>query len=208
MRQAPLILVCLLLVCLLCPAQTRNSADRLDTSNATANAPVNQSTYEALTEGDRAREYLKDMFNPLSLVSSAASAGLGQWRDSPRQWKQGGEGYGLRYGSSYAEHIVRDTVMYGAASALHEDNRYVRSGQTGVGSRVGYAVSSTFLARGDDGSRRFSFSRMLAFAGAAVISRLWQPRSTNSLGSAAVNFGTSIGVATGLDVAREFWPHK
>jgi hypothetical protein len=34
----------------------------------------------------------------------------------------------LRFGSSYAEHIVQETLMYGASSALHEDNRYVRSG--------------------------------------------------------------------------------
>jgi hypothetical protein len=192
----------------LCQAQTRNGADRLDTSNTTANPTVNQPTYEPLTAGDRAREYLKGMFSPLSLVSSAASAGLGQWRDTPKQWKQGGEGYGLRYGSSYAEHIVRDTLMYGAASALHEDNRYIRSGETGFGSRVGYAVGSNFLARRDDGSRRFSFSRMAAFAGAALISRLWQPRQTDRWRSAAINFGTSVGVATGFDVAREFWPHK
>jgi hypothetical protein len=69
-------------------------------------------------------------------------------------------------------------------------------------------VKSTFLARRDDGSRRISYSRIVAFAGAALISRLWQPRSTNSLHSAALNFGTSMGVAAGFDVAREFWPHK
>jgi hypothetical protein len=114
----------------------------------------------------------------------------------------------MRYGSSYAEHIVRATLMFGASSVLHEDDRYVRSRQSAVGSRLGYAVGSTFLARRDDGSRRFSFSRLGAFAGAALISRLWQPRSTNSMRSAALNFGTSIGVATGVDIAREFWPRQ
>ena len=150
-----------------CLAQTPNGADRLDTANIRANdtaiAPVNQSTYTPLTEGDRTREYLKEIFNPLSMVSSAASAGIGQWRDQPKQWKEGSQGYGLRYGSAFAEHIVRDTLMYGASGVLHEDDRYIRSGQSGAGSRIGYAVSSTFLARRDDGSRRFSYSRIIAF---------------------------------------------
>jgi len=161
-----------------------------------------------MTEAQRARLYLEDTANPLSLLGSAASAGFGQWRDRPREWKEGAEGYGLRFGSSYAEHIVRQTLIFGASSVFHEDNRYVRSRQSGFGNRVGYALGSTFLARGDNGVRRLSLSRIGAFAGAALISRLWQPRTTNNLRSAGVNFGTSMGVAIGFNVVREFWPHK
>jgi hypothetical protein len=161
-----------------------------------------------MTGGDRLPQFLKDTASPLSLVTSAASAGLGQWKDRPKEWKEGSEAYGLRYGSSYAEHIVRETLKFGAAAAFHEDNRYYRSEEGGVGARVGHAVSSPFLARGDNGARRFSFSRIGAIAGAALISRLWQPHSTRSFRSAGVNFGTSLGMSVGMDFAREFWPHK
>lgn len=43
-------------------------------------------------------------------------------------------------------------------------------------------------------------------AGAALLSRTWQPHSTHSFRSAGLNLATSLGVATGMDVAREFWP--
>jgi hypothetical protein len=35
---------------------------------------------------------------------------------------------------------------------------------------------------------------------------LWQPHSTGSARSATVNFGTTIGIAAGFNVAREFLP--
>jgi hypothetical protein len=159
-----------------------------------------------MTEGQRLREFFKDTVSPLSFLSSAASAGIGQARNRPKEWKQGSEAYGMRYGSAFAEHIVRETLEFGASSVLHEDNRYIPSGQTGVGARIGYAVESTFLARRGNGSRRFSYSRIGAFAGGAFISRLWQPHSTGSARSATVNFGTTIGIAAGFNVAREFLP--
>jgi hypothetical protein len=168
-----------------------------------------QLSLSAQTPGThQVRDFLRDTFSPLSLVRSAASAGIGQWRDSPRQWKQGGEGYGRRYASSYAQHIVAATLMFGSSSVLHENNRYVPSGQSSVGSRVRYALKSTFQARREDGARRISISRIGALAGASLISRLWQPQGTDRFRTAGVNFGTSIGAAMGFEVAREFWPHK
>jgi hypothetical protein len=99
-------------------------------------------------------------------------------------------------------------MVFAASSALHEDNRYIRSGEGDLRPRIDYAIESTFLARRDNGSRRLSFSKIGAFAGAALISRLWQPRSTRSPRNAAVNFGTTIGVAAAFNVVREFWPRK
>jgi hypothetical protein len=187
-----------------CLAQTQNSADRM----ANAGATTSQPGVAPITGGERLRWYLKATVSPLSFVTSAASAGWGQWRDRPKEWREGTEGYGSRFASSYGEHVVRETLAFGTSSALHEDNRYIRSGESDFQPRIRYAVGSTFLARRDNGSRRLSFSRIGAFAGAALISRLWQPRSTRGPRSAAVNFGTSIGVAAAFNVVREFWPRK
>ena len=203
-----------ILACLLCAphyslmAQTPD-ADRAIEQKTPENVnppPPGQPAFVPMTESQRLREFLKDTVSPLSLVNSAASAGLGQARDRPKEWKQGAEGYGMRYGSAFAEHIVRETLEFGASSLLHEDNRYIPSGQAGAKARIAYAVESTFLARRDDGSRRLSYSRIGAFAGAAFISRLWQPHSTAGARSATINFGTTIGIATGFNVAREFLP--
>ena len=161
-----------------------------------------------MTEGERFDRFLRDLGNPFSILSSAAAAGIGQWKDRPHEWKQGADAYGLRFGSSYAEHIVRGTLLFGASSLFHEDNRYLPSGEPGFGHRLGCAIEGEFLARGDDGKRHVSASRIVALAGAALISRLWQPKSTGSLRSAAANLSTTIGVGIGFNVLREFFPRK
>jgi hypothetical protein len=159
-----------------------------------------------MTEEQRLHQYIKDTLSLTSFLSAGAAAGIGQWRDRPTAWGEGGEGYGKRYASAYVEHIERETMMFGLSSALHEDNRYRPSGRPTAGARIGYAVESTFLARRDDGSRRFSVSRLLAFAGAAALSRVWQPAGNRTVRNGAVNLGTSLSVAVGFNVAREFLP--
>ena len=66
------------------------------------------------------------------------------------EWEQGARDYARRHANSYAQHIMRQTMMYGAGDLLHEDNRYLPSGRSGTGSRLKYAVESSFLARKRD----------------------------------------------------------
>jgi hypothetical protein len=98
--------------------------------------------------------------------------------------------------------------VLGISSAFQEDNRFVRSQQSGFGERLRYAVESVLLARRPNGTRRVSISHIGALVGAALVSRAWQPRSTEGIGSAGANFGMTLGVSMGFDVAREFWPGK
>jgi hypothetical protein len=155
-------------------------------------------------ESPSAKQYLKNLLSPLAFAGSAASAGIGQWRDRPPEWKEGGEGYARRFASAFAEHATRETLRYGLATLTHEDNRYVRSHGTGFRSRVVYALESTVLASGEDGRRRFSVSNVGSLAGASLISRAWQPPSTAGMESAGSNLAISLGVNAGMNVVREF----
>ena len=159
-----------------------------------------------MSQRERVRQYAKDVFNPVYLFGSAASAGIGLWRDQPPEWGQGGRGFGRRFASSYAQHIVSETLLFGASSALGEDNRYIRTGSGEFKHRLGYALKSTFLARHDDGSRHLSISKFGALGGASMISRAWQPPGPDRMRGAGVNFGVSVAAAMGLNVAREFLP--
>lgn len=168
--------------------------------------PVAQPSYTPMTASQRFTHYLSSTFSPVALFRSAASAGIGQWRERPKEWREGSDAYAKRFTSAFAEHFTATTLMYGASSLLHEDNRYIRSGEGSGGSRLGYALESSFLARHDDGTRHFSFSKIGALVGAALISRTWQPESTRSMRSAGVNLGVMMGSSAGFDVMREFLP--
>ncbi len=163
------------------------------------------------TEGERVNQYMNDLVDPASFVAAGVGAGIGQWRDKPKEWGEGGQAFARRFVSGYTQHIVYSTMLFGASSLLHEDNRYVACSETGFGARLKYALESTVLARHYDSSGqphlRLSISRIGAIAGAALLSRLWQPKSTSGLPNAAVSFGVSIGAAGGFNVAREFMPN-
>jgi hypothetical protein len=162
--------------------------------------------FAPMTRGERFRNYLVRVAGPQPFITAAATAGISQAEDTPKEWGGGAEGYGKRIGDAYAQHFIRGTLEYGLSAALHEDNRYFVSGQTDFVRRTRYAFLSTLLARHNDGNQSFSFSRIGSAAGAAFISRAWQPRSITSAGNGAVSFGISMCSDVGFNVLREFWP--
>jgi len=186
---------------------TNGTAATLSSVNAAAESSVrNADDFVPMTRSERAAHYVHALFGSEAFVLSAARAGVGQLRNSPHEWGQGAEGFGSRYGSAYAQRIIGQTIENGLALGLNEDNRYFRSGKHGIG-RLGYAVTSAFLARHYDGTRYISFSAIGGAAGSAFISRAWQPRSISSMGSGARSFGIGMGVRVGLNIGREFLPN-
>ena len=149
--------------------------------------------FQPLTQRERNQLYVKTMTNPLGFAKAGLSAGLDQWNDKPEEWEQGASGYGKRFANILGQYSIQRTVTFGLGSALHEDNRYFNSGKHGVWPRTGYALTSGFLARHDDGSRSLSFSQVGGVAAGAFLSRLWQPASQGSAGDGAVSLGSPWG---------------
>ena len=163
--------------------------------------------FSPMTSHERLGNYVAGLGSVEAVVRSAASAGIAQASLTPKEWGGGAEGFGLRIGNAFAQHVIRDTVQYGIAATLHEDNRYFVSGETGFFRRTKYVVRSTFLARHDNGSQSFSFSRIGGAASSAFISRAWQPDSKTTAGDGAVAFGFSMMTDIGFNMAREFLPN-
>jgi hypothetical protein len=162
--------------------------------------------FAPMTRSERFRNYLTGTFGLKALNKSAATAEIMQLQNVPVEWGKNPAGFGARFGSVFAQHLVKGTLQYGVSAALHEDNRYLQSGKKGFWKRTGYAVSSTFLARRDNGRRRFSFSKIGGAGGAAFISRSWLPGSIATAGAGASSFGVLIAFDAGSNVFREFWP--
>ena len=117
--------------------------------------------FAPMTRGERFGNYLIRIVGPQAFITTAVAAGISQAENTPKEW--GG-------GNDYAQQFIRGTLEYGVSAALHEDNRYFVSGQTGFFRRTKYAVVSTMLSRHDNGDQSFSFSRIGSAAGATFIS--------------------------------------
>ncbi len=143
-----------------------------------------------------------------AILRAAAASGIDQWSETPKEWRQGSEAFGERFGNSLATHVIRETLQSGAAAALGEDNRYFPSVDTGFWKRTEHAVSSVFVARSEAGREHFAYSRFGAAMGSSFLSRAWQPPSETSSGDAAVNFGVTMALDMGWNVFKEFRPKR
>ncbi len=187
---------CLVAAALLAQGPDANAAD----------ANANAAAYTPLSPSAQFHKYFKSLISPEAFARAVVGAGISQWTDTPHEWGQGAEGYGLRFANAYGEHIIRQTTLYAFSDALGEDNRFSPSERSGFGARAMYAIESPFLARRPNGKRRLSYSRLGAVFAAAFISREWQPRSTDNAQHAMTNVATTLGSEIGFNVAREFLP--
>jgi hypothetical protein len=124
-----------------------------------------------------AANYVFDAFGPYPVAGSAITAGIGQFTNSPPEWRQGMAGYSRRFGSDFGIAAVGTTTRYGLSEALRQDSLYYRCDCRGVFSRFSHALLSTLTARrGMDGHRAFSFPALVApYAGSFTAVYGWYP---------------------------------
>jgi hypothetical protein len=174
------------------------------TSSVDTTIPVPAQEFVPMTASERMRLYLEGAFGLTAIARALAVGGVEQWTATPKEWGGGAEAYGYRIGNAFAEHVIREALEYGGSAALHEDNRYIRSTQTGFLKRSKHAITSVFVAHDEAGGEHFAYSRFGAVLGSSFISRLWQPRSEDSSGAAAVYFGLNIAGDIGWNFFDEF----
>ena len=144
---------------------------------------------------------------PVPLLGEAAGAGISQWENSPKEWGQGWDAHGERYGSNLAYNAGRQTITYGTSIVFREDNRYFASHKHGFWARTGYAVLSTVTARHPDGRQTFSVSSVTGVVGASAISSIWGPQSWKGIENiGGNNASVSFAATAGFNIVREFLP--
>jgi len=171
-----------------------------------AGAKPQRPEFIPLTASERARKYIVGAFGPGALVRAAAGGAIAQSSPAPKEWGGGAEAYADRVGNVLAQHVIREALEFGGSAVLKEDNRYFRSAKTGFFKRSTHAMASLFVARDDAGGEHFAYSRFGAVVGSSFISRIWQPRSRDSSGDAAVSFGITMVSDLGWNCFKEFCP--
>jgi Carboxypeptidase regulatory-like domain len=120
----------------------------------------------------------KMLIDPATFAAVGITAGIQQGRNSYRQFGQGSEGYGKRFGAAYgsaATNLLITSVL--ADSVLHQDPRYFYSGEGTKKQRAWYAIESAFRAKGDNGKWQPPYAGLLGAVAAAELSDLYYPGS-------------------------------
>ena len=145
-------------------------------------------------------------YGPAAILGSAAYVGLLQEVDFPREWGQGGVGYGRRLGSTLAYSGLRNTLSFGLDTTLHQDPRYDRSTDTGFWRRTKHAFRRTILTRTDSGGETFATWRFGSAYAANFISNEWYPDRVNTVKLGLVQGSGQIGFDLLANLRTEFWP--
>ncbi len=162
-----------------------------------------------MTVRERARFYRHHTFGRGALARSAAVAGYNQLRGSPREWGGGPLGYVKRFGSAVGQHAVRNGIAFGVGAWRHEDPHYYPSGRKGFWPRTKYAVKSTFVTRRYGHRRKgVAAGRLAGDVGGGIVSKMWQPHTAGLMASGLESGGIAVGADVGMNMAREFLPHR
>jgi hypothetical protein len=91
------------------------------------------------------------------------------------------------------------------ASIFRQDPRYHRSGKTGAGAKIGYAVTRVFITQGDRcGCHQFNASFLLGGAAGAGVATLWERRERTGPMHTLSRYYNHIAVTALFNVIKEF----
>lgn len=145
--------------------------------------------------------------NPYTLVFVAAEAGINQARNSPKDYGQGAEGFGKRYGAGFADGLSDGLFVTGLyPSLLRQDPRYYRLGDGGFSHRAGYAVTRILVTRQDSGRKAFNFSEVLGSFSSSALATTYYPSSQRDFSHVAERAGIQFAFDAGFNLLKEFYP--
>jgi hypothetical protein len=152
----------------------------------------------------------KSSVDPVTLGLTGAIAGVQQEQNNFRGYGQGPEGYGKRFGASYAD-IVTSTFIGSAMlpSLLKQDPRYFYKGTGSTRSRILYAIENAVICKGDNGKLQPNYSGILGSLAAGGVANFYYPDKNRN--GAALTFEialTDIGTTAVSSLLQEFVMRK
>jgi len=152
----------------------------------------------------------KSTVDPFNFAITGAIAGIQQADDRFRGYGQGAQGYGKRYGASFADGAIGTFI--GSAilpTLLKQDPRYFYKGIGSKRSRVLYALANSVICKGDNGRWQTNYSGILGSLAAGGISNLYYPASDRN--GASLTFENAligIGATGAANVFQEFFVRR
>lgn len=129
-----------------------------------------------------------------SWVGISVAAGIEQANNSYAGYGQGAAGYGKRWAAQFADGRTSDYLSHAVyASLFHQDPRYFYQGTGTKKSRLYHALSSSFIARGDNGKNMPNYSYLLGAMTSGAISNAYYPHADR--GASLVFTNSLLGIA-------------
>jgi hypothetical protein len=159
-----------------------------------------------ITGSGRLEWALKATIGPGSLFVGAVQAGWGNLENHPREYGQGMEGFGKRFGLRLSSVGTSNVMEAGLGAIWGEDPRYHVSHDHTTRGHFNHAFKMTFMAERADGSVEPAYARYIAYAGSNVISNAWRPDSQRTVGNTTARIGERFAGRLLGNLFKEYWP--
>ena len=151
---------------------------------------------------------MKALTDPVTIAGFGMNAAIYQAVGYP-SYRQGAAGYGERLGATFAGGY--SNILLGDAVfpwLLHQDPRYFYQGTGTTKSRLLHAMSTPFVARGDDGRREINYSNILSDLASGALANAYYP--SQDRGARLVVRSAAIGISGRMvfGIVQEFVLHK
>jgi hypothetical protein len=148
--------------------------------------------------------------DPITFALTGAISGIQQAQNDFSGYGQGAQGYGKRFGASYAD-LVSGTFIGSAIlpSLLKQDPRYFYKGKGSARSRVLYAIAMSVTCKGDNGRWQANYSNIFGSIASGGISNLYYPADgRNAAEITFENAAIGIGETAAANILQEFLIRK
>lgn len=163
--------------------------------------------FKPLTPRGKFKLAFDDSFDPTAFLVAGVFAGSAMLQHQYPTFGQGAAGFAKYYGGAFADQAIGNMMTEALFPiSLHQDPRYFTKGKGGFFHRTGYAISREVVTRNDHGRNTFNASELVGNAIAAGISNAYYPAQDRSAGKTFNKWGQQIGLDTGFNIMKEFWP--
>jgi hypothetical protein len=160
-----------------------------------------------LTPQQKFHLFTKSAFDPVTIGIVGLQAGISQAGDEFPGYGQGAQGYGKRFGASFADNVSSGFwVNFLYPTILKEDPRYFRMGEGSTIHRLRYSLTQEFICHTDKGGRSFSWSNTLGALTGGGLSNVYYPPSDRGFGLTMSRSGVAMLYGSMAGLFDEFWP--
>ena len=117
------------------------------TSNRSVTIPAG--AVSRMSVGAKFRYRFQHAVNAGQALRLAAGSSISHARNSPEEWVQSPEAFGVRMASRFGQHLIKEQLLFAVEAIDHENPLRIHSTRSGFKNRLVDAVKYTFIVRND-----------------------------------------------------------
>jgi hypothetical protein len=160
-----------------------------------------------MTSGGKFRLFVNQSASPPYFIMPLISSAYNQARNVPKEYGQGWNSYGNRYGESIARAASNSFfTSFLLASAFRQDPRFFPQNRPSIWSSVKYSAHRLLVTRTDSGRDTYNTSQILGTFMSESLANAYLPGSQQTAGKTFERVGTDMIWRFAGNMFKNYWP--